>query len=246
MLKLYLTLCKKYRIFEYPMNTAARKSSIPLDSIPFSFHGSPSFILGVTGGIGSGKSLFCRALADSGVGVIEADVLTRTLHADPHIQARIRRTFGEGVFNGDGIDTKRLAEIVFTDSISMTALEDMMLPVLSQKIFVEINRLAKSHKVVAVDMANLYPAGIDQVCDAVVRVRAPLARRKTWLRERGLSERELSDRIRSQRRLSRFNPDWIVDNTGSFEDLVLKAQHILAMIATSVPNSRSIQERMAK
>jgi dephospho-CoA kinase len=246
MLKLYLTLSKKYRIFVHPMNTAARKSSILLDSPPFSFHGSDPFILGVTGGIGSGKSLFCHTLADSGVAVIEADTLTRTLHADPDIQNRIRRKFGDGVYHDGVLDRKRLAELVFTDFNRLAALDAILLPLLEKRILSEITRLSKDHAMVVVDMANLYSSGLDEHCDAVVRIQAPLARRRAWLRERGLTDQAIKDRIRSQRRLPRGNPDLIVDNDGTVDELAKKARRLMTRLESSIQNRRSLHERTAK
>ena len=200
----------------------------------------------MVGGIGSGKSLFCSALADSGAAVIEADGVTRTIHAYPEIQSALRLNFGDGIFHDGELDRKGLARLVFADPKRLAKLDAILLPVLSKRIIEEIDRLSPDHALVAIDMANLYRAGLDSVCDAVVRIRAPLVIRKTRLFQRGLSEQEIADRIRSQRRLIRGKPDWIIDNAGDAEDLARKARRIYERMVASIRTGRHLQERMNK
>jgi dephospho-CoA kinase len=226
------------------MNTTACKTSIPVFSSTLPNYNSSALVLGVVGGIGSGKSLFCSALANSGAAVIEADALTRTLHTDPEIQSALRLNFGDAVFRDGEIDRKQLARLVFADPERLARLDAVMLPVLSKRIIEEIGRLSVDHVLVAIDMANLYRAGLDSACDAVVRIRAPLVLRKARLSRCGLSEEEIANRIRSQRRLIRGKPDWIVDNGGGVEDLARKARRIYERMAASIRSGRPLHERM--
>ena len=75
------------------------------------------FKVGVTGGIGSGKSIVCSVFRNLGIKVYEADTEARRIMAeDPDIQKELLRNFGKRIFNDNGLDRKYLADKIFSDS----------------------------------------------------------------------------------------------------------------------------------
>jgi dephospho-CoA kinase len=92
--------------------------------------------LGVTGGIGSGKSTVCRLLADRGASVIDADAISRALTAEGGAALpAIAQAFGEGVFQSPGIlDREKLRRLVFDDGAARHTLQNLLHPMIAQEI----------------------------------------------------------------------------------------------------------------
>ena len=200
--------------------------------------GTPPFLVGITGPIGSGKSLLCRILAEEhGCPVIDADRLGHEA-LDPGGAARdaVVAHFGDAVLGPEGeIDRIRLAALVFGDAVALAALESVSHPV----ILVEVERRVAALKaagyagiilldaaVLPVWMGRLRPA-------ALVLMRANPDVRLHRIEARGLDREEAGRRIASQERLfsEELSADRTIDNNGTKESLERAAEALWRELA---------------
>ena len=126
------------------------------------------YIIGLTGGIGTGKSEAAKFLASLGAVHLDADAVSHEL-TEPGGEALepIRAEFGEGVFREDGtLDRQALANITFSDPARKRALEAILHPRIQRDIMRGIDRAAEEGaKVVILDVPLLFETGMDALCD---------------------------------------------------------------------------------
>jgi dephospho-CoA kinase len=201
--------------------------------------GGGAFLVGITGLIGSGKSLLCRILADKhGSPVIDADRLGREA-IDPGGAARdaVVARFGDAVLGPGGeIDRPRLAALVFGDAVALASLESVSHPVILAEVERRVAALKASGYtgIILLDAAVL-PAWLDRLhLDALVLVRATKDVRLHRLEARGLGREEARRRIAAQERLfsEELGADWTIDNDGTRESLELAAEALWRELAT--------------
>ena len=130
---------------------------------------SPTLI-GLTGGVSTGKSMILATLRDLGAVVLSADDASHALTA-PGGEAlpAIREAFGDEVFCPDGtLDRRALGEIVFRDAARRHALEAIIHPAVQRKMLGEVSEAEKAGaKVVVMEVPLLYETGMDALCDEV-------------------------------------------------------------------------------
>ncbi|RLB97649.1 MAG: dephospho-CoA kinase [Deltaproteobacteria bacterium] len=179
-------------------------------------------IVGLTGGIASGKSTVSRLLAEAGARIIDADVLARqAVEPGQPAFAAVVEHFGSGVLKSDGtIDRDQLAAEVFADPGQKARLERIIHPAVAHAMaarLAEIEATAPESTVV-LDVPLLFEAGMDAGLDLVVVVDAPEAVQLERLMKRsGLSRADALARIRSQMPMAekRRRADVVIDNSGS-------------------------------
>ena len=160
-------------------------------------------VIGITGGIGSGKTTVAAWYHAHGVPVIDADAISRALTA-PNGEAlpAIREAFGARVFRNDGtLDRAALAGCVFTDDPQpRKQLNAILHPMIIKRVTQALQTLREAGEpVVLLDAPLLFEAGMDKVCDAVLCVTAPDEVRLRRIEQRdGISREEAVQRIRSQ------------------------------------------------
>src|SRR3954464_13713083 len=155
--------------------------------------------IGLTGGIGAGKSTVARLLAEHGAIVVDADALAREVVAPgPDGLREGVEEFGEGVLREDGsLDRAALAKIVFSDPDKRKALEGITHPKIGQRTK-DLFDSAGEDDVVVHDVPLLVELNMAGLYEAVVVVEAPDDVRLERLEARGLGREEAADRIRSQ------------------------------------------------
>ena len=160
---------------------------------------SEPFVLGLTGGIGCGKSEAARHLASLGAAHIDADAISRALTA-PGGEAlpAIRREFGDRVFAPGGmLDRRALAEIVFADAEAKRRLEGIIHPLVWARTLRMIERA--DAPVAILDVPLLFESGMDALCGETWAMSADEATQIARIRERdGLSEAQARARIANQ------------------------------------------------
>ena len=126
------------------------------------------YIVGITGGIASGKTTATDYLQSLGATVLDADVESREVTA-PGGRAlpAIRAYFGDGVFCEDGtLDRRALGHIVFSDIAHRHALEAIIHPMIQHKMLSDINEAGrKGEKIIFLSVPLLYETGMDALCD---------------------------------------------------------------------------------
>ena len=180
-------------------------------------------VVGLTGGIGSGKSTVSALLAARGAHIIDADVVTRDVQqpGSPVIEA-IAERFGTGVVgDGGGLRRADLAEIVFADPEALRDLNAIVHPAVGAEINRRVNSLASSDAVVVLDIPLLTenPRGELQgkiVVDVPVEVQV-----ERLVRYRGFTESDARARIahQSNREERLTGADFVIDNAGAVDDL---------------------------
>lgn len=198
-------------------------------------------IIGLTGGIGSGKTAFSALLRARGAAVINADRLARDVVApgSPGL-AEIVGTFGEEVLDASGgLDRKRMAARVFSDPAARVKLEKIVHPLVRAAMADEVQRLSEAGTpLVLYDVPLLYEAGRERDVDAVVVVWAPHEAQLARLAARdGLSAAEAEARMAAQLPLDEKarRADFVVVNDGTLEDLAAKADALLSDLSRNLP-----------
>jgi len=159
-------------------------------------------IIGIAGGIGSGKSFVASLFAEAGCHVIDSDAQVRAAYNDPQVRQTIESWWGPKVRRPDGsVDRAWIAEKVFADPAERQKLENLLHPQISAARVVEMEKVAHDQKVLAFvwDAPLLFEAGLRQLCDVVVFVDSPLETRLKRVGEtRGWGPQELATRENSQ------------------------------------------------
>lgn len=194
-------------------------------------------VIGLAGGIASGKSLVAAQMASLGCKVVDADRLGHQVLQEPAIRDRIRERFGPGVLDASGrVDRQRLGEAVFGDPEHLRALEEIVHPDLWKRVLeaVQAARGRPGTKAVVLDAALILEKGLDKVCDCVVYIEADAGVRQERARQvRGWSPSELARRERAQHPLKfkRGRADYIVDNNTTPEHTLSQVRTILKRVA---------------
>jgi dephospho-CoA kinase len=187
------------------------------------------FVVGLTGGIGTGKSTFAALLLERGAQVIDADALGRdALRPGAPAWHSVVDQFGKEVLVHPSmeIDRKQLAEIVFNNPEALKALNAIVHPMIFKAIADELDRLRSSDHIVVLDAALIVETALADVCDAVVVMDSTDDERIRRLkRDRGMSLTDIRARMTSQSDLEVLigRADFVVHNDGTPEDLAREA-----------------------
>ncbi|RCG33066.1 dephospho-CoA kinase [Sphaerisporangium album] len=179
--------------------------------------------IGLTGGIGSGKSEVSRRLADHGAVVIDADKIAREV-VEPGTSglALVVETFGPGVLREDGtLNREKLGQIVFPDPEKLKRLNAIVHPRVGERM-AELQRRAPSDAVVVYDVPLLAENGLAPMYDLVIVVDASdEVRLERLVTLRGMSREDALARVRAQAsREDRLKiADIVVTNEGGLDDL---------------------------
>jgi dephospho-CoA kinase len=180
-------------------------------------------LVGLTGGIGSGKSTVARMLAAHGAVVLDADVLARQA-VEPGTSGFdvVVARFGDDVIGSDGsLDRQALASIVFADDLARADLEAIVHPVVRRAIAEAVVAHAHTDDVVVVDSPLLIETGAHEGFPLVVVVTASAGARVARLVERGMDEADVRARMAAQMPLEEkvTVADLVLDNDGTESEL---------------------------
>jgi dephospho-CoA kinase len=195
-------------------------------------------ILGLLGGVASGKSLVAGEFARLGAGVLDADRAAHEVLRMPQVEQAVRERWGEAVFGPDGhVDRTRLAAIVFAPPPKgpqeRVFLEQLTHLRTGRLLEGEARRLAAAGVCLAVlDAPLLLEAGWDRLCNTLVFVDAPRQLRLARALARGWSETDFAARECVQESLDskRKQADAVVDNSGSPEQTQVQVQRLWATL----------------
>lgn len=156
-------------------------------------------VIGIAGGIGSGKSTVARAFEQLGCLVLDSDEEARRAMERPEVRDELVSWWGPGVLDADGgIDRRRVAQIVFADASERRRLEGLIHP-LVKKTRREAIEMATGRPGVVIDAPLLFEAGLEGECDEIVFVEASRGVRLARVRRtRGWDEAEFDRREAAQ------------------------------------------------
>ena len=192
-------------------------------------------VIGIVGGIASGKSAVAEHFRRLGAEIVQADLMGHEVLREAELKRAIRDRWGEAVFDANGnVDRASVASIVFAPPPKgpneLACLEQITHPRIGTKLREHIAELSRRDglKAVVLDAAVLFEAGWDVFCDKIVFVEAPRRQRRQRALQRGWSEAEFSAREAAQESLDdkRKRADWVISNSGSSEDTFAQVRQI--------------------
>ncbi|MBQ0156614.1 MAG: dephospho-CoA kinase [Bacteroidales bacterium] len=169
--------------------------------------------LGITGGIGSGKSVVSKTLKVLGIPVYDCDSRAKWLQEhDADVRREIKSLLGDGVYEGERLNRKKMASMIFSDSTLLAKVEGIVHPAVEK----DFNRWCVEQKkeIVGLESAILYECGLDKKCiDKVCLVYAP-----TETRIERVAQRDSANIEEIRRRMA---------NQASDDDKIKKADFIV-------------------
>lgn len=158
-----------------------------------------SKIIGLTGGIGSGKTTLATYMQSLGIPVFIADEEAKKLMQSAEVLREIQAVFGEVVFKNGQLNRQELASIVFAKPEKLNQLNGIIHPVVKKQFKIWLDQ-HQSEPFVVYEAAILFESGSYQNCDAIITITAPLEDRIARVMQRDNSSREQV--------LNRINAQW--------------------------------------
>jgi len=189
--------------------------------------------VGITGGIGSGKSEVTNLLRDKGYAVIDADEVSRESAAPGEpAMLRLKEEIGDEVFFADGsLDRQELARIIFSNPIALMTVNEIFHGDIKERLEAHILELErKGEETVFISAPLLFESGAEWMADEVWLVTAEEGKRLERVMERdGLTEAEVRARMENQmpEEEKRARADVVIENNGGLEELYSEVEKFL-------------------
>lgn len=178
------------------------------------------FVVGLTGKMGSGKSTVASILKEFGAKVINVDLIGHSVLSNEKVKDSLKKIFGESIFLKNQIDRKKLARVVFSDLNKLSSLEKIVHPLI--RIEVE-KQVESSDGLIVIDAAILHRLELDKICDIVVLIKSPEDKIIHRLREKGMNEAEIRERLMAQHDI--VETDLVIVNDSDLLDLRRKIKN---------------------
>ena len=195
-------------------------------------------VVGLTGGIGAGKSTVSALLAELGAVVVDADAIVHEVQAPGHpVLAEMVERFGPGILLADGrLDRQAVADIVFADEQALKDLNAIVHPAVGAEIAARLAAESETDHVVILDVPLLVESGRDDLAALIVVDVDPEVAVARLVEQRGMSEADARARIALQasreERLARA--DHVIDNHGDREALRRRVAEVWDHISRDV------------
>lgn len=182
--------------------------------------------IAVTGGIGSGKSVFCEILGEKGYSVFSCDEISKNLRRDGEYLALVKSAFPDCVIN-DELNECALSEKVFSDEIARSTLNAISHPLIMKRLFAQM----AVHSVSFAEVPLLFEGGYENLFDlVVVLVREKGQRVASVMARSGLTEAQTLARMGAQFDYDKLSGKncIVIENNGTVADLEKKAEDFLS------------------
>lgn len=188
-------------------------------------------LIGLTGGIATGKSTVCKILKDLGLKIIDADQIAHQVLTNKEVKKNIKNEFGSQLINENGkIDRKKLGKMVFDDHDKLKKLESFTHPKIFEIINSKLQDLDTENELIVLDAPLLFETSLDKKVDEIwviyaskeIQIKRIMARDK-------LSKKEAQKRIDAQMPLMEKvkRADVVIDNEGSLMSLREKIKKLV-------------------
>jgi dephospho-CoA kinase len=192
-------------------------------------------VLGLTGGIGAGKSVVAQMFEKLGAKVLNADLMAKDItNTEPEVIQQIKAYFGEHIYSPGGLlRRKEMGQIVFSEPEKLKILNEIVHPPTILKIRSEIQhyKALKNYSLLIIESAIIFETGLETEFDRVAVVSADRARIAERLRQRDhLSQQEIESRIKSQLDPARKEElaDIVIYNNSDIENLTQKVTKLFS------------------
>jgi dephospho-CoA kinase len=185
-------------------------------------------VIGLTGGIGSGKSLAAQYFAELGAFVVDADQLAReAIERGSKGFDEVVSIFGDSVLLNGDVNRSALAELVFKDSSLKLKLEGIIHPYVKKKFESAVSSL-KDNEVLVYEIPLLVETKSQDRFDLVITVESEYENRVERLRSRGMQKSEIDARIATQatRPEREEVADFLIENNGDQDELLRQVENI--------------------
>lgn len=189
--------------------------------------------IGITGGIGSGKSQVSKLIENSGYVVLNADDIAKQIMIDDEsVRELIILEFGENSYNNGELNRSYLATKVFSSVENVAILNSIVHPPMVEKINELMENELKKNKIVFVEAALIYEAEVDSILDYILLITSDENSRIERIKNRdGLSETEIRNRMKFQMPESEKEnlADFTIKNNSSLFELEMKTKMFLSV-----------------
>jgi dephospho-CoA kinase len=190
-------------------------------------------LIGITGGIGSGKTTVSQVFKDLNFTIIDADAVAREVVEPGRYELEeLKNAFGFEIMNGPVLNRRKLGEIVFENSAKLELLNSILQPAIKQNIEIKIDYFKNSENVenLILDIPLLYERGWENKTDFVIVADANLELRISRIEKRDSIDRDAAiQRMRSQIPLAEkvAKADFVIDNNGDKEKTIKQVQDLI-------------------
>jgi len=189
-------------------------------------------ILGLTGGIASGKSTVSKKLKELGSYIIDADKISKEVSNSTEVLEKLEENFGSEIIDHGHLDRQKLRKMIFEDEEKRELLNSIMHPVIVTKIREEIEN-NRGEKLIILDIPLLYETGLEYLCDKVLIVCTDESIQVERVKQRDGLDVEMAKKIiRSQMSLKekQKKAEIHIENNGKLEELLKKVELIYSEI----------------
>ena len=179
-------------------------------------------ILGITGGIATGKTAVSDILKSLDIKVIDMDIISREVIKLPKIIQSIQNEFGSGVVKNGTVDRKLLREFIFDDKAKVQKLNNIMHPAIIEKAKNEIDRLKANTPLIVVVIPLLFETNLEYLTDSILLVTADYDKQVERIMTRDNSTKTNAENIiAAQMPLSEKvkKSNYVIENNGTYEEL---------------------------
>ncbi len=193
-------------------------------------------IIGITGGIGTGKSTVAEYLKNLGYTVMDADKIGREVSKSPEVIKEVRDRFGKEYVDGEKLDRKAIAELIFSDPTKKRVFESIVTKKILDRVRLKIGeyRTCDREAVVFLDAPTLFETGAESMVDEIWVVTADKDKRvERAVARDGCSTEEIMRRMNNQmpEQEKIAKSDVVIDNSQDISSLFRRLERILQDLA---------------
>lgn len=190
--------------------------------------------IGLTGGIGAGKSTVSAFFAKNGAKIISSDTIAQELLDRPDIQAQLLEIFGSEVVKESKVDRKYLSEEVFLEPLLRLKLEAIIHPEVRKRVIEEF-RITPEGEIAINEVPLLFEVGLDSHYDLIISVISDKEKRIQRTTQRGLSRADtvarMSAQVEDDERIAKS--DIVIENDGDLLELEQRVKEVWRQISAS-------------
>ena len=191
--------------------------------------------VGLTGGIGAGKSEALAAFERLGAATLSTDRVAHDLLDDDEVKAALLERWGDEIARGGSVDRDRVSEIVCNDAGELAWLESVTHPRVGAHVLDWRQRLGPDVPVAVVEVPLLFEAAMEDAFDATVAVIADDGLRDTRLRERGQGGLEGREARQLAQAEKASRADHVIRNDASLEELESEVKQVIEQLSAGPP-----------